>query len=260
MKIRVGSYNMNEGGRGNGGLARLDRQLALIHDQNLDLFGLQEGKWWDRDHWELFHYARTALGMWGCLVRARRHGCHLAMFVRESAKLRVVGERHERRHPYWHALGHLELAVAEVQTRLQFIDCHLAPSSPELRRAEAETFGLWKDQAVIAVGDFNDVPIGGHLPARAGVDDRHRAAKGDTRSAEALQNAGLIDVGAALSGGAGQAATVGHRPGTLTHACDRVYVSDTPLLRPTSFTVLSDLAADSDHLPVVAEVQIGEAK
>lgn len=48
-----------------------------------------ECKHWDRDYHRVFHRAEQLLGMRGSLSPSSHHGCLLAIFIREAARLQV---------------------------------------------------------------------------------------------------------------------------------------------------------------------------
>lgn len=68
MTLAVCSYNLHNGGLDGGDPARLDRQLRMLAQLDLDVLAIQEAKSWDCDHFRLLHRAEHALGMRGFLV------------------------------------------------------------------------------------------------------------------------------------------------------------------------------------------------
>ncbi|WP_433338197.1 endonuclease/exonuclease/phosphatase family protein [Spirillospora sp. CA-294931] len=194
QSLLVVSWNLNHGGR-DGELrhdyTRLWKQVDALSEFDADLVALQEAKWGSHSN-RVLHEVSHRLGMTvRFLIPSRNHGSHLAMFVRERPGLRVVQERHAQV-PYWHAQGHLELAIGKGT--LRFLNIHCAPSSSTLRLIEAESIELLKDQPVIAAGDFNAVPANEHSELNG--DLIH--PKLDQRPAQALQAAGFVDVAAHL--------------------------------------------------------------
>jgi hypothetical protein len=222
VKLRVGTWNLREGGVEDGDDRRLLQQLDLLTGADVepvDAWLFQEAQHWDTDGHRLLHLAARRLGMSArVLIPSAHHGCHLAMLVREHPGLRVVRERHDRAAPWWHALGHLELD-AEGKT-VHLLNLHLAPTAPAVRLLEAETLGLFRSWRVIAAGDYNAHPLG-PLPDPATIPDHDKAhRKLDQRAAHAVQAAGFADVGATLGD---TTPTVGHdEPGALAYRCDRV--------------------------------------
>ncbi|MEV0379823.1 endonuclease/exonuclease/phosphatase family protein [Nonomuraea sp. NPDC050643] len=245
--IRVGSYNIHNGGVDRGSDARLKRQLGMLSEQGLDLLGVQEAKHWGRDHGRLRYEAEQILGMRSALVKSRHHGCHLVIFIRPG-RLRIIEARHVRGRPYWHAVACLRLALrldgADGDEReIEFENGHLAPASPATRQTEAEAWHLLLkgSRAVIAVGDFNAAAL--HDPAlQIATKDPIALRKLDTGPAQALADAGLHDVGALL----GNTAPTVKRP--IPYRCDRIYTT-----RPTwAQTFEIHPTRESDHPLLVA--------
>jgi hypothetical protein len=83
--LTAATWNLMGGGIDNGSDVRLRRQLTLLADLDLDVAALQEGKRRADDDSALLHLAEEQLGMTGFLAESAHHGCHLAVFVRESA-------------------------------------------------------------------------------------------------------------------------------------------------------------------------------
>src|SRR5208283_916711 len=97
-----GSYNLH-GGLDDDSDQRLLRQLALLAGVGADSRAFQESKGWrgESADYRVLHLAERVLRMRGFLARSAHHGCDLALFVRESAGLRVIRQRHEQGPPYW---------------------------------------------------------------------------------------------------------------------------------------------------------------
>ena len=150
MILTAATWNLR--GIDDGSGARLRRQLTLLAGLNLDVAGFQECKHWADDDSALLHLAEEQLGMTGFRAGSAHHGCHLAVFVRESAGLQVIEPRHERGHPYWHAVALVVVRAEGLPELLYLASIHFAPSSPVIRLAEAEAFEL------IAMGDINAMP------------------------------------------------------------------------------------------------------
>lgn len=263
MRVTVGAWNLKDGGCDDGDDARRRRQLDLMASRDdVDLWALQEAKGWSTNGNRLLHQAADRLGMSArFLISSNHHDCDLAMLVRERPGLCVVAERHDNAAPWWHALGHLELNVAGIE--LHFLNVHLAPSSPGIRLAEAETFGLFRKRRVIAAGDFNAWPATDPLPSPDEVpelDKIHR--KLDQLAAKAIAAAGFCDV-AAHQGNT--TPTVGHtKPNDLAYRCDRIETTlppDTyqdfevlPIHQPSHTHPGAPVL--SDHRPVIATFTI----
>jgi hypothetical protein len=80
--------------------------------------------------------------MTGFLAESAHHGCHLAVFVRESAGLHVIEPRHERGYPYWHAVARVLVRAKGLPEPMYLASVYFAPSSPVIRLAKAEAFEL----------------------------------------------------------------------------------------------------------------------
>ncbi|WP_153536266.1 hypothetical protein [Actinomadura macrotermitis] len=91
---------------------RLEEQTALLTRQHCDLLVLQECKW-DKFGSRRLNDLAAALGVTGrVLVPSQRYGCDLAMLVRETDRLRVLEERHDRSSgAFWHTLAVLRIHV-----------------------------------------------------------------------------------------------------------------------------------------------------
>jgi hypothetical protein len=197
------------------------------------------------------------------------YGCHIALFVRESAGIRVTGWHPDCATPYWHVLARLTAEVDGYDRPLHIVGAHLAPSSPAIRLAEAETFNLLTGPGhdVIALGDFNAIPATGPDPVLGGVSRVKARRKLDRRAAQAIEAAGFLDTGAQT---VNRVPTVGFTgPDELAYACDRIYTTlppeavlgfrviggDEPGSEPGDATAGGALAGVrdlSDHLPAAA--------
>jgi endonuclease/exonuclease/phosphatase family metal-dependent hydrolase len=253
MNLVYVTWNILDGGLDAGSDARLRRQLAVLAGMRPTVAALQECKYWDRDNFRIFHLAEQLLGMRGFLSRSAHDGCHLGLFIREQVGLRVTGQRHERGHPYWHGAAQVITAAEGCPQLLHLASVHLAPSSPQMRLAEAEAFTRHAkdDTAIIAGGDWNALPASGPEPPEPALG--RSARKLDRRAAQALEQAGLLDVAAAVKD---TTPTVGHHPvSALTYRCDRVYTT-LPAEAISSYEVITAADADSDHRPVIAEFDL----
>lgn len=253
MKLTLATWNIKAGGTDAGNTARLHRQMALLAGLGLSAAALQECKYWNKENYRTFHMAERLLGMRGFLSQSAHHGCHLAVFIRESAGLRVLEQRHERGNEWWHGVACVLVQTEGFPRPLQLASCHLAPSSPLRRLAEAEAFALVAERGpLIAGGDWNALPAGDPEPPEP-VTGKHRR-KLDRRAAEALEELGLLDVGAHL---ADTTPTVGHAS-KLPYRCDRVYTS-LPTAAITGHEVITSADDQSDHRPVIAEFDLSVA-
>jgi endonuclease/exonuclease/phosphatase family metal-dependent hydrolase len=256
LNLTFVTWNILSGGIADGDDTRLRRQLAILNACRPDVLALQELNDFDRDGDRLMHLAENLLGgMRGFLARSP-HGCHLGVFIRESAGLRVIRTRHEQRLPYWHGVACVE-AEADGFGRLLLASAHLAPSSPAQRQIEAEAFKLIAESgALIAAGDWNAIPASDPDPQPAGDEDEHIRRKLDRGPARALEGAGLTDVGAHLGD---VTPTVGHwSADKLAYRCDRFY-TNLPAGMIASHQVITDADDCSDHRPVIAAFNLEAA-
>jgi endonuclease/exonuclease/phosphatase family metal-dependent hydrolase len=249
VKLTFATWNTLTGGIDAGSDARLRRQLGLLASLSPAVIGLQECWHWDRDYYRLFHRAEQLLGMRGFLSPSPHHGCHLAIFIRPGAGLRVTQQRHEHGHPYWHGAARIVPEAGEYPEPLDLASVHLAPSSPAIRLAEAEALGLIAgERPAILGGDFNALPAGDPAPPGAAGRARRKLDRGP---AEALEETGFLDAGACFGD---TTPTVGH-DGGLAYRCDRLYTT-LPAEAVTDYQVITSADADSDHRPVVAEFDL----
>jgi endonuclease/exonuclease/phosphatase family metal-dependent hydrolase len=233
MTLTFATWNLLEGGLDAAGIdTRLRRQLAVLAALQPTVVALQECKYWDRNYFRIFHRAEQLLGLRGYLSPSAHHGCHLAVFIREGAGLQVMEQRHEHGHPYWHGAARIVVAADGYLQPLHLVSTHLAPSSPSIRLAGAEAFGLLAgDGPVIAGGDYRSAAI-------------------------ALEEAGFLDVGAHAGD---PTPTVGHfGPDKLAYRCDRLYTT-LPAETITGYRVLTEVDAESDHRPVIAAFDLTKA-
>jgi endonuclease/exonuclease/phosphatase family metal-dependent hydrolase len=246
MKLTFATWNINGGGAGAGDGARLRHQMALVAALRPSAAAIQECKYWDRGNFRALHLAERLLGMRGFLAPSAHHGCHLAVFIREEAGLRVVEQRHEHGDPWWHGVACVVVEAEGFPQPLQLASCHLAPSSPAWRLAEAEAFALVAERGpLIAGGDWNALPARDPEPPRP-AGGKHRR-KLDRGPAVALEETGLLDAGGHVGD---MTPTVGHAS-ELPYRCDRVYTS-LPARSVTGYEVITSADGESDHRPVVA--------
>lgn len=246
MNLTFVTWNIRSGGIDDGRDERLRRQMELLAGLGPSVVALQECKNWDLPNFRAFHLAERLLGLRGYLGRSAHHGCHLAVFIRESAGLRVTEQRHEHGDPWWHGVACVVVEAAGLPRPLQLSSCHLAPASPARRLAEAESFALIQDRGLlIAGGDWNALPAGDPEPQSPAAGRWRR--KLDRGAAEALEETGLLDVGAHAGD---TTPTVGHADG-LAYRCDRIYTT-LPARAITGYQVITAAGTDSDHRPVLA--------
>ena len=246
--IKVGTYNLGERGRTD--RAVLDAQLDMLAGLRADVWALQECNGWEENHHRLLNVAADTLGMRPCFVKSNHDGCHLTLMVRETGRLRVLEERHDRSHPLWHAKAHVVVSIDGRADPAHFLDVHSAPSSPIIRQAEAELFQLYaKLGDVIAAGDYNAAPASGVITVPDGVNPEHARRKLDRSAAEAIEAAGFVDVGAHCGN---QEPTVGFTSADrLAFPCDRAYTT-LPGSTIAGFEVIHEIKPKGDHRPAVA--------
>ena len=185
------------GGIGNRSDVRLRRQLTLLADLDLDVAALQECKRRADDDSALLHLAEERFGMTGFLAESAHHGCHLAVFVRESAGLQVIEPRHERGYPYWHAVARVLVRAKGLPVPMYLASAHFAPSSLVIRLAKAAAFELIAQAGpLIPMGDINGMPLHDPDPRPSTRHPGHVQRKLDRSAAQALEDNGLVDVGA----------------------------------------------------------------
>ncbi|GLW09547.1 hypothetical protein Misp01_46760 [Microtetraspora sp. NBRC 13810] len=241
--LKVGTYNLLDGGLGDDD-SRLRRQLDVLKEQCLDIVALQEAKHWNQDGAKPFHLAQSVLGMRGYLAQSAHHGCHLVTLV--GPRVRVIEERHETGHPYWHGVNVLRTEIDGKPVDL--INAHLAPSVPEIRVQEARALRLLVgSRPVIACGDWNAAALEDDPRIAEDANPARSELKTDRGPAQALLDAGLVDVGGYLHD---LTPTVGHaRAGSgVSYRADRIYTTD-PEAASDHRLIAGD---DSDHALVMA--------
>lgn len=233
--------------------ARLQQQLALIKRLDCDLLGLQEATWGARSP-RTAEAVAAELGMdWKFLGPSNFYGCDLAAFVRVGDHLTVDDVTYLTGPPFVHGLANVTLRIKGHPRPVQFLVGHSAPSAPTARLAEAEMITVHRKQDAIYVADCNAISLTDDLEV-SGIDPV-KAGKLDTRPAQALAAAGLLDVGALLGD---RTPTVGHhREDSLAFRCDRIH-TNLPAAWITGYGVETGGDHLSDHRPVWAEITFGE--
>ena len=137
--------------------------------------------------------------------------------------LQVIEPRHERGYQYWHAVARVLVRANGLPEPTYLASVHFAPSSPVIRLAKAEAFELIAQAGpLIAMGDINGMPLHDPDPPPSTRHPGHMQRKLDHSAAQALEDNGLLDVGALC---ADPTPTVGHEPGGLKYRCDRCYTN-----------------------------------
>ncbi len=250
-----GSYNLRAGGFDDGRDDRLRHQLTVLTEVGADAWAFQDCTGWRAAGGHDLFTAERILDRRGFVVQSSHHGCDLAVFVRESAGLRVIAERHEQGRPYWHAVAGVVVATPWPGSSLHLVSTHLAPS-PSIRLSEAETLALVaKDGWVIAGGDWHALSATDPEPPLDGIDRAEARRTLDRSAAFALEEAGFIDVGAHLED---LRPTVGHAGG-LRYRRDRLYTT-LPTAVFVSYQVVTEYEPSSDHRPVVATFDLTDLR
>jgi endonuclease/exonuclease/phosphatase family metal-dependent hydrolase len=266
--LTIGTWNIMEGGLlpGAYGLTcadvfRLERILDLLAARaDVDIWTLQEVTGWAAKGQRILHHAAQRINATTRIIFPSNRGCDQAILVRERPGLTVVADHHEDAPPWWHCLGRVELNLADHE--LHVMTVHLAPSSPDQRLLEAQTFGLYRHWPMIAAGDFNAFPADDPLPDSGTIPDLDKVhRKLDQRAASAIAAAGFHDIATHFEDLGNRTATVGHyRPDAFAYRCDRIVTT----LPPASFTsyevvpihqhphTVPGQPAISDHCPVIA--------
>jgi endonuclease/exonuclease/phosphatase family metal-dependent hydrolase len=253
-EFTFGSYNLRAGGFDCGRDDRLRHQLAVLTEVGADAWAFQECTGWRASGSQAIFTAERILGMRG-FVAPSHHGRDVAVFVRESAGLRIVAEQHEQGHPYWHAAAHLVIATPWPGGSVHLVSAHLAPS-PSIQLGEAEALALIaNDGWVIAGGDWHAMPATDPEPPIDGIDPSEARRALNRSAAFALEEAGFIDVGAHLDD---LRPTAGHVSG-LHYRRDRVYTT-LPTAAFMNYQVVTEYEPASDHRPVVATFDITDLR
>lgn len=213
----LGSYDWEGSGVGDQS-DWLRRQLCLLADVRASAWVFQGCAGWRDSGGETFFLAEHILGLRGFLAASIPRGGDLAVFVRGSAGLRVTAHWQEMRYSFWHAPVRVVVATPWPGILLQLVSVHLAPTSPAIRLAEAEALAaIADDDPVIAGGSWNALSATDPEPSLCESGSGYRRRVADRTAANALEEAGFVDVGAYLRD---IRPTVGHN-GSLLYRCDR---------------------------------------
>jgi endonuclease/exonuclease/phosphatase family metal-dependent hydrolase len=252
MELKVGTYNLQNGGIDGDDFTRLRSQLNMLDSLNADVWALQECSRWDENGG--LELAEEMLGMKGYIALSSKNpGGNLAVLVR-TGDIEVTGTRHEslledERTPYWHGVAVVHTIVKGFGP-LRFASAHLAPSSPDKRSAEGEYFQLIADKPVpLIVGlDANGYALNEPERDVTGIHPAKVRRKSDTRAALHLAEY-MTDVGEFLKD---TTPTVGHtRDDKLAYRADREYTT-LPGRMIKSNKVVQEEKPKSDHLAVLS--------
>lgn len=232
----------------------LQRQLATLADRRADAWAFQGCSRWSLDGGRLLFQAEQILGLRGFLARSRRSADETAVFVRESGGIRVIAERHEHGHPFWHAIARLAVATPWPGVTFHLVSVHLAPTSPAIRLAEAEALAaIVEEGLMLAGGSWNAFSAADPEPSPAETGYDRRVL--DRSAAYALEEAGYIDAAGHLRD---HRPTVGHAGG-LRYRSDRIY-STFPAAAIMSYEVIEEYEPVSSHRPLVATFDLESAQ
>ncbi|MEU2134170.1 endonuclease/exonuclease/phosphatase family protein [Streptomyces sp. NPDC018352] len=161
--IRVVTYNLRGGGLDGDGvetgtgaidISRWEQQIKLLLKPAV--LCLQEGKYYDRNDFEMARRTGQALGMEWYLAPSDSHGSHLVTLVnpRRVEVRRFVPDAAEGK--FHHTLVRADLVDQATGWNFTVLNTHLAPLSPANRAREVTwltEYGARDD--VILVGDLN---------------------------------------------------------------------------------------------------------
>lgn len=267
MKLTILTYNTLFAGRDGSDDRRAQSQIGLINDIKPDVFLMQEAKGFDANGAAWLYALEAQIGMRGFLAVAPRTGQNLAIFIRES--LRVVSFESGGSH-FHHATATLKVALPDSDKQITFINVHLCPNGPEVRRREAAYLAVQAapDKLTLITGDFNsasphdpepeDWPaLSSHHRIRYLADD----LQGIDRSVLAhLEAAGWVDLGLQLdSGKTPTVPTVAYRDAEFaTMRCDYLLASKALAATAQTYRVIrnADIDSASDHYPVAATFEV----
>jgi exodeoxyribonuclease-3 len=264
--VRVGTYNLLNGGGGD----RWGAQMDLLASLDLDVLCIQEAKHWDRRRLAKVFGTANALEMQPLFAPSAHHGCHLVTLYRWP-RVRCEGFDPDMAcGNFHHTASRAELSVDGLS--LQVINTHLDPFSGQDRLDETAWLTEYAapGQRTLLVGDLNTVGLTDQEPADwdqfpAHLHSRHRQIRengtyGDTdrRAMAALISAGYVDPPVQLGIPAQRTAGYWSPEELWDHRSDYVLVA--PVLAPSlcAYEVVDTAAARAlaDHLPVVATLDL----
>ncbi|GAQ52568.1 endonuclease/exonuclease/phosphatase family protein [Streptomyces acidiscabies] len=264
--MRIISWNLLDGGRGNGSHKRLNRAVDIVHASAPDLVFFQEARDFDAHGCRLLDDVGGRLRLSGFLSPSDS-GYHVAAFVRRD--LAVTCTRFSRP-DFFHALIGLRVALPDGGV-LHALGAHWCPDSPDVRLTEAANLLklVRDDEPTLVAGDLNSPdPHGDHTAAMAAMrpEDRARycapdgSTTADTRALRRLESAGLVDVGR-LHGSTGHTLpTALPVPGAAFSPLrlDYFYATARLAATTTDYRVLRNAETDriSDHYPIVVDLDV----
>jgi hypothetical protein len=251
VQARVMCYNIRGERAPAGTLSdRHIEQFERIARWRPHFLAVQEGRFLRENYKRGLYLAEHITGLRAIPLASSHHDCDLITFLRPD--IQILEERHERGHPYWHALNRVRVRIAGRD--LDVLNYHAPPSAESLRAAEAETFALLvkKEEGGnelplrIMAADFNCVPA-----------DHPETDRSDGKfnrvPAVEMARQGWVDA-ATVAGDA--TPTVGYmRAGQTQYRCDGIR-STLPADWLASYWVVRDMDHLSDHRPVGADYVI----
>lgn len=261
------TYNTLFAGRDGLDDRRACAQVELLQELRPDVFLMQEARSFEARGGDRLYALEEQIGMRGFLAPAPRSGQHVAIFLR--GPLRPLNFEADGVH-FHHALATLKVAVPGSAQPITFMNVHLCPNGPEVRRREAAHLAVQAapERLTLLTGDFNSAsPHDAEPPDWAALAPHHRVRylgddqRGVDRSVLAhLEAAGWVDLGHRLDATrAPTVPTAGYRDTEFaTMRCDYLMASQALAACARSVEVirneLTDLA--SDHYPVLATFEL----
>lgn len=262
--MRLMTYNILTGG--------LDAELndrrwtslvEVITCAQPDVLVLNECNYFELDRFQRFHAMERALGMRGLLALAQT-GFHVAVFARPNIEVLEHGAASSVHHAM------LETKLVVEGTPISVVGVHLCPFGGQNRVAEAELLTRFAkpDEWVFIAGDMNAISRVDAPRVRFEDWPARRRARHvvpgtreiDTRAMRVLEEAGLIDLGAAAGVHETPTALTSLIPGHETYRVriDYVFGSERVAAHLRQAEVIQgDLAERaSDHYPVCVEVAL----
>ncbi|MGW2057482.1 endonuclease/exonuclease/phosphatase family protein [Streptomyces sp. NPDC001840] len=279
VSLRIGTYNVLDGGRDEGGLyVRWAAQTSMLDQLSLDVLCIQGANHWDRNGSARAKGTAKTLGMTARLARSRSGG-HLVILAREP-KVRItrfypdIVENRYQQKPFHHTVSRADLQIEGVEWPVRLLHAHLSPISPEDRAREAAWLTEYGDQPdTVLIGDLSCEAPDDPQPKSwdwlaPNLHSHHRIqhadgtyGDGDRRAMQALVDAGFQDP-AALPG-IERHRTVGYWDPTQLHDRRSDYILPTCRLLSTRAELRSYDVVDiettrqlSSHLPVVAKLAV----
>ncbi|WP_439681622.1 endonuclease/exonuclease/phosphatase family protein [Embleya sp. MST-111070] len=255
------TYNILDGAWDPGRYADV---LAVLHDLDADVIGLQEAKSWDADGFARVCDTAELLGMHALFAPSASHDCHLIIFYRTN-RLRLTSWTADAAcGKFHHTLQRATFVIRASGESLTVLNTHLDPFSPDGRAKEAAwlTGYAQAGTACVLLGDLNtigahdDEPNWDEFPRH--LHSRHRIdlpgggfGDADRRAIRKLHDAGFVDPYRRLN--TLPPPTVGHwddREPDL-HRSDHTLVSSflAPRIRDCGVVTTERAKRASDHLP-----------